>query len=71
MNGGESGICSKKKKNIRLKLHQYEVSVQLPAFICMNHYFHRLLISSYNHIHIQRLLINWTLAIIKHLMKKI
>ena len=25
---------------------QYEVSVQLPAFVCMNHYFNRLLISS-------------------------
>ena len=29
-----------------IEIAWYEVSVQLPAFVCMNHYFHRLLISS-------------------------
>ena len=41
MNGGESG--NGKKKTLRLTYIQYEVSVQLLAFGCMNHYFHRLL----------------------------
>ena len=40
MNGGESGS---EKKTLRLK--SYEVSVQLSAFVCINHYFHRLLLS--------------------------
>ena len=31
----------KKEENFKA-----EVSVQLPAFVCMNHYFHKLLISS-------------------------
>ena len=48
MNGGESGS----EKNI-----QYEVTVPLPVFVSMNHYFHRLLISSY-HMHIRSLFIN-------------
>ena len=35
-----------KKENFKAEIIiQYEVSVQLPAFVCMNHYFHRLLIS--------------------------
>ena len=35
-----------KKENFKAENHiQYEVSVQLPDFACMNHYFHRLLIS--------------------------
>ena len=35
------GVRDCEKKTLK-----YEVSVQLPAFVCMNHYFHRLLISS-------------------------
>ena len=34
------------KKNIK-----YEKPVQLPAFVCINHHFHRLLISSMTHAH--------------------
>ena len=56
MNGGESGN-EKKKKTLRLNYIQYEASVQLLAFVCMNHYFHRLLISS-KHMHVRRLFIN-------------
>ena len=45
MNGGESG--SDKIENFKAKsCIQYEVSAQLLAFVYMNHYFHRLLISS-------------------------
>ena len=44
MNGGESG--SKKELFNSWNYIQYEVSVQLQAFVCMNHYFYRLLISS-------------------------
>ena len=48
----------KKKTTLRLKLYiQYEVSVRLLASVCMNRYFHRLLISSY-HMHIRSLFIN-------------
>ena len=44
MNQGESG--NEKKENFEgWNYIQYEVSVQLPAFVCMNNYFHRLLIS--------------------------
>ena len=43
MNGGKSG--NEKRKTLRLNF-QYEASVQLLASFCMNHYFHRLLISS-------------------------
>ena len=45
MNGGELSGSEKKGETLRLKLHSVNVSVQLPAFVCMNHYFHRLLIS--------------------------
>ena len=46
MNGGESGN-EKKNENFKVELYiQYEASVQLLAFVCMNHYFHKLLISS-------------------------
>ena len=41
MNGGESG--NEKKENFKAEI---TVSVQLLAFVCMNHYFHRLLTSS-------------------------
>ena len=35
-----------KKENVKAENHiQYELSVQLSAFVCMNLYFHRLLIS--------------------------
>ena len=44
IDGGESG--SEEIKNVRLNYIQYEVSVQLAAFVCTNCYFHRLLISS-------------------------
>ena len=59
MNVGESGS----EKSI-----QYEVSVQLPVFVCMDHYFHRLLISSY-HMHIRSLFIK-TLTIINSIKLK-
>ena len=39
MKGGESG--NEKRDNFKV-----EASVQLLVFVCMNHYFHRLLISS-------------------------
>ena len=48
INGGASD--SEKRNHI-----QYEVSAQLPAFVCMNHYFHRLLISTLQ-MHIRSLL---------------
>ena len=34
-----------KKENFKAEIifSMYEVSGQLPAFVCMNHYFHRLL----------------------------
>ena len=37
-----------KKENFKAEIiyDMKQVSVQLPAFVCMNHYFHRLLISS-------------------------
>ena len=33
-----------KKENFKTEIifMQYEMSAQLPAFVCMNHYFHRL-----------------------------
>ena len=40
MNGEESG--NETKENFKVEI-QYEVSVQLLAFVCVNHYFHRLL----------------------------
>ena len=43
MNGGENGS---EKKLTSSNYIQYEVSIQLPAFVCMNHYFLRVLISS-------------------------
>ena len=46
MNRGESGN-EKRKENFKAEItFNMEVSVQLLAFVCMNHYFHRLLISS-------------------------
>ena len=44
INGGESG--SEQIKMQDKNYIQYEVSVQLAAFVCTNYYFHRLLISS-------------------------
>ena len=33
-----------KKENFKAEI-RYEVSIQLPAFVCVNHYFQRLLIA--------------------------
>ena len=42
MNGGESG--NEKKENFKVEIAF--CMIQLLAFVCMNHCFHRLLISS-------------------------
>ena len=54
---GERVEVKKKTFKVEITLFQYEVSVQLLAFVCMNHYFHRLLISS-QHMYIRRLFTN-------------